>query len=111
VSPISFVGSSLLSSLCRAASGAVDPHHPADPILVHPDIRRMLLTQKAIAEGGRAMIYSCALVGDQVRIISCILHTTLIPLALLKNINVGRDKQPLSIDLSIYLSIYLSICI
>ena len=32
----------------------------ADPLLVHPDIRRMLLTQKAIAEGGRALVLYCA---------------------------------------------------
>ena len=30
---------------------------PADPIIVHADVRRMLLTQKAIAEGGRLLIY------------------------------------------------------
>jgi len=29
----------------------------ADPIVVHPDVRRMLLTQRAIAEGGRALVY------------------------------------------------------
>ncbi|WP_137166716.1 acyl-CoA dehydrogenase C-terminal domain-containing protein [Salinimonas lutimaris] len=32
---------------------------PADPIIVHPDVRRMLLTQKAFAEGGRALAYYC----------------------------------------------------
>src|SRR5690606_3478724 len=39
---------------------------PADPIIVHPDVRRMLLTQKAIAEGGRALIYFAAQQGDLV---------------------------------------------
>ena len=29
---------------------------PADPIIVHPDVRKMLLTAKAYAEGGRALI-------------------------------------------------------
>lgn len=32
------------------------PDKPADPIIVHPDVRRMLLFQRAIAEGGRALI-------------------------------------------------------
>lgn len=31
----------------------------ADPIIVHPDVRRMLLTQKAFAEGSRALAYDC----------------------------------------------------
>jgi hypothetical protein len=38
----------------RAASGAVAPEQAADPIIVHPDVRRMLLTMKALNEGGRA---------------------------------------------------------
>lgn len=33
---------------------------PADPIIAHPDVRRMLLTQKALAEGGRLLTYYCA---------------------------------------------------
>ncbi|MCH8552074.1 MAG: acyl-CoA dehydrogenase C-terminal domain-containing protein [Natronospirillum sp.] len=41
----------------RALSGPKNPDGPADPIIVHPDVRRMLLTQKAFAEGGRAMLY------------------------------------------------------
>lgn len=41
----------------RALSGAKNPSGPADPIIVHPDVRRMLLTQKAFAEGGRMLIY------------------------------------------------------
>lgn len=40
----------------RSLTGAKEPNKPADPILVHPDVRRMLLTQKAFAEGGRAMV-------------------------------------------------------
>lgn len=40
----------------RSLSGVKNPDGPADPIIVHPDVRRMLLTQKSIAEGGRAFI-------------------------------------------------------
>jgi len=40
----------------RSISGVKNPEGPADPIIVHPDVRRMLLTQKSIAEGGRALI-------------------------------------------------------
>jgi hypothetical protein len=40
----------------RSLSGAKNPDGPADPIVSHPDVRRMLLTQRAIAEGGRAMV-------------------------------------------------------
>ncbi len=39
----------------RSLSGAKNPDDPADPIIVHPDVRRMLLTQKAFAEGGRLL--------------------------------------------------------
>jgi alkylation response protein AidB-like acyl-CoA dehydrogenase len=39
----------------RAASGAQRPDAPADPILVHPDVRRLLLTSRAWIEGGRAL--------------------------------------------------------
>jgi alkylation response protein AidB-like acyl-CoA dehydrogenase len=41
----------------RSLSGPKAPDKPADPIIVHPDVRRMLLIQKAIAEGGRAFLY------------------------------------------------------
>jgi len=44
----------------RAPSGAKFPDKPADPIIVHPDVRRMLLTQKALVEGGRALGYHAA---------------------------------------------------
>ena len=37
----------------RAATGAVAPQLAADPIIVHPDVRRMLLTQKTLVEGSR----------------------------------------------------------
>jgi hypothetical protein len=49
----------------RALSGKKDPGFAADALIWHPDVRRMLLTQKAIAEGGRAMIYSAAQVADK----------------------------------------------
>ena len=38
----------------RAPTGAQHPDKSADPIIVHPDVRRMLLTMKALNEGGRA---------------------------------------------------------
>ncbi len=44
----------------RSITGPKNPDGPADPIIVHPDVRRMLLTQKAFAEGGRAFIYYLA---------------------------------------------------
>ena len=40
----------------RSISGVKNPDGPADAIIEHPDVRRMLLTQRAIAEGGRAMV-------------------------------------------------------
>jgi len=48
----------------RSLSGTKNPGGPADPIIVHPDVRRMLLTQKAFAEGGRALIYFASTQGD-----------------------------------------------
>ncbi|MEG1771566.1 MAG: acyl-CoA dehydrogenase N-terminal domain-containing protein, partial [Comamonas sp.] len=39
----------------RSLSGTKAKDKPADPIIVHPDVRRMLLTAKAYAEGGRAL--------------------------------------------------------
>jgi alkylation response protein AidB-like acyl-CoA dehydrogenase len=41
----------------RAARGPVAPNADADPIIVHPDVRRMLMTQKAYIEGMRALAY------------------------------------------------------
>ena len=38
----------------RAATGPANPDAAADSILVHPDVRRMLLTQRAFVEGSRA---------------------------------------------------------
>ncbi len=39
----------------RGPEGAVALDKPADPIIHHPDVRRMLLTMKALTEGGRAL--------------------------------------------------------
>jgi len=49
----------------RSLSGVKAPGKPADPIIVHPDVRRMLLTAKAYAEGGRALACYAALLLDQ----------------------------------------------
>lgn len=48
----------------RSLSGAKAPDKAADPIIVHPDVRRMLLEQKATLEGGRAWMYWSALHAD-----------------------------------------------
>jgi alkylation response protein AidB-like acyl-CoA dehydrogenase len=48
----------------RALAGTVDKDAVADPIICHSSVRSMLLTQKAIAEGGRSMIYECAQIAD-----------------------------------------------
>ncbi|HET8613319.1 MAG TPA: acyl-CoA dehydrogenase C-terminal domain-containing protein, partial [Sphingomonas sp.] len=39
----------------RSLSGVKNPDGPADPIIVHPDVRRMLMTMRAYAEGCRAL--------------------------------------------------------
>lgn len=44
----------------RSLKGPQFPELPADPLIVHPDVRRMLLTQKALAEGNRALALFCA---------------------------------------------------
>ncbi len=49
----------------RSLTGVKAPGKPADPIIVHPDVRRMLLTAKAYAEGGRALACHGALLLDQ----------------------------------------------
>ncbi|MBS0432526.1 MAG: acyl-CoA dehydrogenase C-terminal domain-containing protein [Proteobacteria bacterium] len=52
----------------RALSGAKFPDKPADPLIVHGDVRRMLLTQKSLIEGGRALgLYAATLVDVQHR--------------------------------------------
>ena len=49
----------------RSLTGPKNPDAPADPILVHPDVRRMLMTQKALSEGFRAFLYEVAFDGDK----------------------------------------------
>jgi hypothetical protein len=51
----------------RSLSGIKNPQGEADPIIVHPDVRRMLLTQKALVEGGRMLVYFAALQIDIVQ--------------------------------------------
>ncbi|WP_375201118.1 acyl-CoA dehydrogenase C-terminal domain-containing protein [Hyphococcus sp.] len=48
----------------RALTGAKEPEKPADPIIVHPDVRRMLMDHRAFTEGARAWMYWSALWGD-----------------------------------------------
>lgn len=48
----------------RSLTGNKAKDKPADPIIVHPDVRRMLLTARAYAEGGRALAYWTALMID-----------------------------------------------
>ena len=49
----------------RALTGPKNPDLAADPIIVHPDVRKMLLTARAYAEGGRALAMYCALLLDK----------------------------------------------
>jgi acyl-CoA dehydrogenase len=48
----------------RALSGVKAPDKPADPIIVHPDVRRTLLTIRAFNEAARALVVWTALKGD-----------------------------------------------
>lgn len=50
----------------RSLSGPKAKDKPADPIIVHPDVRRMLLTAKAYAEGGRALALFCSVLLEKV---------------------------------------------
>jgi 3-(methylsulfanyl)propanoyl-CoA dehydrogenase len=49
----------------RAVTGVANPDGPADPLIVHPDIRRSLMDQKSFSEGGRAFIAWGAMMIDQ----------------------------------------------
>ena len=49
----------------RSAAGPQSPAQAADPILVHPDVRRMLMTQRAFVEGGRAFAAYAGLMLDR----------------------------------------------
>ena len=44
----------------RSPLGAQQPERPADPIIVHPDVRRMLMTMRALVEGGRMLALDAA---------------------------------------------------
>ena len=48
----------------RSLTGPKEPDQPADTILVHPDVRRMLMDIKSVTEGGRAFLFWTALYGD-----------------------------------------------
>jgi alkylation response protein AidB-like acyl-CoA dehydrogenase len=48
----------------RSLTGPKNPSGPADPIIVHPDVRRMLMDSKALIEGCRAFLLWTALHGD-----------------------------------------------
>ena len=48
----------------RSLTGPKNADGPADPILVHPDVRRMLLDSRSVIEGGRAFLFWTALHGD-----------------------------------------------
>ena len=48
----------------RSLTGPKNADGPADPILVHPDVRRMLMDSKAVLEAGRAFLFWTALHGD-----------------------------------------------
>ncbi len=52
----------------RALSGKKEPDQVADALIWHADVRRMLLTQRALAEGARAMIYSAAKLADDMAV-------------------------------------------
>lgn len=48
----------------RSLTGPKNPDGPADPIIVHPDIRRMLMDARAFNEGARCFTFWTALYGD-----------------------------------------------
>src|SRR3546814_17799162 len=48
----------------RSLTGAAEPDEKADPIIVHPDVRRMLMEAKAFTEGARALSLWAALLND-----------------------------------------------
>src|SRR3954471_16501075 len=49
----------------RSLKGAKNPEKPADPLLVHPDVRKNLLTMKALTEGVRALVMWVAMSQDR----------------------------------------------
>ena len=48
----------------RSLTGPKNADGPADPIIVHPDVRRMLIESRALLDGGRAFLFWTALHGD-----------------------------------------------
>jgi len=70
----------------RSLKGIVEPNHEADTLLVHADVRRMLLTQRAFAEGGRALNQYCSQLLDHVEGVDN--HST--------DFNVEESKQLLN---------------
>ena len=48
----------------RSLTGPKNPNGPADPILVHPDVRRMLMDSRAILEAGRTFLFWTSLHGE-----------------------------------------------
>jgi alkylation response protein AidB-like acyl-CoA dehydrogenase len=48
----------------RSLTGPKNPNGPADPIIVHPDVRRMLMDSRCVIEAGRAFLFWTALQGD-----------------------------------------------
>jgi hypothetical protein len=48
----------------RAVTGAANPDGPADPLIVHADVRRLLLDQKSFVDGGRGMLSWVAMLLD-----------------------------------------------
>ena len=52
----------------RAITGAENPSGPADPLIVHPDIRRSLMDQKSFVEGARALtLWAASLIDRSTR--------------------------------------------
>ena len=51
----------------RALTGPENPEDKADPIMVHPDVRRMLMTNRAFIEGARAMAIWAGILVDTTR--------------------------------------------
>jgi hypothetical protein len=52
----------------RAVTGAENPDEAADPLIVHPDVRRALMDQKAFVEGGRAfLLWGASLIDAHMR--------------------------------------------
>jgi alkylation response protein AidB-like acyl-CoA dehydrogenase len=52
----------------RSLTGPKNADGPADPIIVHPDVRRTLLDARAVIEGGRALVLWASLQGDLARV-------------------------------------------